>query len=261
MNITVLGAGAFGKALGKVLVDNKHTVVYYDPFLYPDFTLEAALYNAEAVLVAVPSNALPELIKNYPQQAKELPTVIATKGLTSLDIFDGFPKLSVISGPAFANEIMENKGATLTASDPFVLGIFQNGQIFIELCDDIKGILLCGSLKNIYAIGAGYHSASENEVAAFITRAHNETIRFLNDHDADGETANYACGLGDLILTCTSETSRNFTCGQRLKKGERLQAILDELKTVEGVSAIKEIDNIKKYPVLAEVAEIVKPEV
>ena len=258
MNITVLGAGAFGTALGKVLTDNGHQIVYYDHYVYPDFSLDAALMDAEATIVAVPSFALPELIKNYPAPAKQLHTIIATKGLTNLDLFADFSKASIISGPAFAQEILDGKGATLTASDPFVLDIFQNGQIFIELCEDAKGILLCGSLKNIYAIGAGYHSASENEVAALITRAHNETERFLRDHGADGETANYVCGLGDLILTCTSSTSRNYSCGQRLKQGEKLQDILDDLKTVEGVSALKEIDNLKRYPLLAEISTIVK---
>ena len=258
MKITILGAGAFGRALGKVLADNKHTVNYYDPFVYPDYTLEAATFNAEAIVVAVPSNVLPDMLLTYPNDLRSLPTVIATKGLSSTEIFKDFTMLSAVSGPAFAQEIIDGKSATLTASDPFVLNIFQNDQIFIELCDDIEGILLCGSLKNIYAIGAGYHSESENEVAALVAHAHNETRRYLDDHGAKGETANYACGLGDLILTCTSPTSRNYTCGQRLKQGEPLQNILDDLKTVEGVNAIREIDNIKRYPVLAEIAEIVK---
>ena len=258
MKITILGAGAFGRALGKVLTDNKHIVNYYDPFVYPDYSLDAATYNAEAIVVAVPSNVLPDMMLTYPNNLRSLSTVIATKGLSNTDVFKDFSMLSAVSGPAFAQEIIDGKSATLTASDPFVLNIFQNGQIFIELCEDLKGILLCGSLKNIYAIGAGYHSESENEVAALVAHAHNETQRYLEDHGAKGETANYACGLGDLILTCTSPTSRNYTCGQRLKKGERLGKILEDLKTVEGVNAIKEIENIKRYPILAEIANLLR---
>ncbi len=240
------------------MVDNNHTVNYYDPFVYPDYTLEAATFNAEAIVVAVPSNVLPDMMLTYPNNLRSLPTIIATKGLRDLTVFKDFSLLSVISGPAFAQEILDGKSATLTASDPFVLNIFQNGQIFIELCDDVNGILMCGSLKNIYAIGAGFHSESENEVAALVAHAHNETERYLSDHGAQGSTANYACGLGDLILTCTSPTSRNFTCGQRLKKGEKLSKILEDLKTVEGVNALKEIDNIKRYPILAEIANLVR---
>ena len=260
MNITILGAGAFGKALGKVLTDNGHGVVYYDPVVFPDFTLDYATMHADVIIIAIPSNFIADLIKDYPAELKQIPTILATKGLKDASLFHDFEKFSVISGPAFAEEIMNGKSTTMTASDPLVLDIFQNGQIVIELCEDVEGILLCGSLKNIYAIGAGYHSDSHNEAAAIITRAHAETIRFLKDHGANPETADMACGLGDLILTCTSSSSRNFSCGQRLRGGEELDAILEDLKTVEGVNAIHELgsEDIVRYPLIKKITKIIE---
>ena len=256
MKIAILGAGAFGQALGKILTDNGHTISYYDPALYPDTSLEAATDGVSTVVIAIPSIFLPEFIDNYPNHLKKLPTILASKGLMNIDMFADFEQFSVISGPAFAKEIMEGKPATFTASNPYAMGLFKNDQISIELFDDPYGIVLCGTLKNIYAIGAGYHSDSMNDIAMFIERAHNEIANYLHKHGADPHTSDLACGLGDLILTCTNETSRNFTFGKRLKAGEKAGDILNDLKTVEGYSAAQIVD-WDGYPLLTQVQNII----
>ena len=256
MNIAILGAGVFGKALGKILTDNGHTVNYYDPAIYPEINLDAALYEADAAIIAIPSIFLPDFIDNYPDRYKSIPTILASKGLMNADMFKDFAQFSVISGPAFANEIMEGKPATFTASDPFALGLFKNDQVTIELCDDALGIILCGTLKNIYAIGAGYHSDSMNDNASFIERAHNEIATYLERHGANPHTSDLACGLGDLILTCTNDTSRNFTFGKRLKAGESVNAILNDLQTVEGYSAVQ-IADADDYPIMSQIKNII----
>ena len=69
MIISILGAGAFGSALGKILTDNHHDIRYYDPFLYPEVSLEQATYQANAIIIAIPSANLPEFIENYPESA------------------------------------------------------------------------------------------------------------------------------------------------------------------------------------------------
>jgi glycerol-3-phosphate dehydrogenase (NAD(P)+) len=256
MNIAMLGAGAFGKALGKILNDNGHAVKYYDPFLYPDVSIDQACFEAGAIVIAIPSNALEDFLANYPDYLRKTPTILATKGVMNADLFASFPQFSAISGPAFASEIIEGKPATFTASAPFAMGLFKNDQIEIELCDDLLGILLCGTLKNIYAIGAGYHSNSENSMASFIQHAHSETKAYLHTHGANPETAELACGLGDLILTCTNDTSRNFTCGRMLYDGHSMDEIRDELKTVEGLNAIPLVDVDNKYPLLRQIAKL-----
>lgn len=251
----MLGAGAFGQALGKVLTDNQHEVKYYDPILYPEVSLDAVTFEAGAIVIAVPSLAINTLLTDYPDRLKKIPTILATKGLMNADVFADFTQFSVLSGPAFASEILEGKPASLTSSSPVAMGLFHNDQIAIELCEDTKGIILCGALKNIYAIGSGYYSSSENMTAAFIQHAHAEMKTYLADHDCDPQTAELGCGLGDLILTCTCETSRNFRCGKMLAEGRSIDEILDKLKTVEGLSALLSVET-EKYQLLRQIKEL-----
>ncbi len=255
MNIAILGAGAFGQALGKILTDNQHTVKYYDPYVYPDVNLDAATFEADTIVIAVPSLAIEKLLQDYPERLKKVPTILATKGLLSAEPFADFTQFSVLSGPAFASEIVEGKPATLTSSSPVAMGIFHNDQITIELCEDINGILLCGALKNIYAIGAGYYSNSENMTAAFIQHAHAEMKNYLSDHDCDPATAELSCGLGDLILTCTNETSRNYRCGKMLAEGRSIDEIQDKLHTIEGLSALLSVKT-EKYQLLRQIKQL-----
>ena len=256
MIISILGAGAFGNALGKILTDNQHDIKFYDPYLYPEVTLEQATYQADAVIIAMPSANLPEFLASYPDHLKKLPTVLASKGISDPQVFDGFTQFSAISGPGFAQEIIGGKPAAFTASTPFAMGILKNSQIDIELQEDLLGILLCGCLKNIYAIGAGYHSDSANDSAIFIQHAHAEMEKYLKDHGAKPETAEFACGIGDLVLTCINGASRNYTCGIRLREGKSLPEIVDELKTIEGLYALKQIDS-EGYMLINEIRNLV----
>ena len=256
MIITILGAGAFGSALGKILTDNHHDIKYYDPYLYPEVNLEQATYQADAIIIAVPSANLQEFLKDYPARLKKLPTILATKGICDPNTFSDFSQFSAISGPGFAQEIIDGKPATFTASAPFAMGLLKNDQIGIELQEDLLGILLCGSLKNIYAIGAGYRADSANDTAIYIQHAHAEMQKYLKDHNAKPETAELACGIGDLILTCMNSSSRNYTCGIRLREGKKLPEIIDELKTIEGIYALQQIDR-KGYMLLEEIYDLV----
>lgn len=256
MNIAILGAGVFGKALGKILTDNDHKISYYDPNVYPDIDLDMATYKANTVVISIPSIFLPDFIANYPNKLKTIPTILASKGLLNIELFNDFAQFSVISGPAFASEIMDGKPATFTVSSPYAMALFKNDQISIELFDDPLGIVLCGTLKNIYAIGAGYHSDSMNDMATFIERAHNEIATYLHKHGANPHTSDLACGLGDLILSSTNRESRNFSFGKRLKAGEKIGDILNDLQTVEGYSAAQIVDS-ENYPLLQQVQDII----
>ncbi len=256
MKIAILGAGAYGQALAKILTDNQHQISFYDPALYPETTLAAATLEANVVVITIPSMYLDSFLDEYPDNLKKLPTILASKGMMNVDHFADFAQFSVVSGPGFAEEIIEGKPTTLTASNPFAMGLFQNQQVTVELCDDLLGIVMCGALKNIYAIGAGYYSNSENMSATFVQHAHVEMQRYLIDHGAKGETAELACGLGDLILSCTNNTSRNFRCGEWLREGKSITEITAELKTVEGLTALIKADT-KSYKLLHEIQDLV----
>lgn len=256
MKIAILGAGAYGQALAKILSDNQHQISYYDPAVYPDISLETATFEADAVVITVPSMYLEQLVDGYPDNLKKVPTILASKGMMSIDKFADFTQFSVISGPGFAQEIIDGKPTTLTASNPFAMGLFQNKQVTVELCEDTIGIVLCGAIKNIYAIGAGYYSNSENMSATFLQHAHAEMQRYLVDHGAKAETSELACGLGDLILTCTNDTSRNYRCGVMLREGKSIDEITTELKTVEGLTALLNAD-VDNYKLLREIRDLV----
>ncbi len=256
MKIAILGAGAYGQALAKILSDNQHQITFYDPAVYPDVSIEAATFGTDTIVIAVPSMYLDSLIENYPENIKKIPTILASKGMTNIEKFSDFSQFSVISGPGFAQEIMDGKPTTLTASTPFAMGLFQNQQVTVELCEDTIGIVLCGAIKNIYAIGAGYYSNSENMSATFLQHAHAEMQRYLVDHGAKAETAELACGLGDLILTCTNDTSRNYRCGVMLREGKSIDDITSELKTVEGLTALLNAD-VENYKLLREIRDLV----
>ena len=255
MNVSIMGAGAFGTALGKILIDNGHEVSYYDP-KRSALTFERATDSAEVIVIAVPADAIPELCKEYPSAFKSLPTIIATKGLTDAGIFGTFEDFSVLSGPAFADDLLTGKSATLTATADIAQELFENDQIEIEVTDDLRGVILCGALKNIYAIGAGYQDPASSVSASWLTRAFREMRQYLADHDANSNTCNLACGIGDLVMTCSSESSRNFLCGRMIKKGKNIAEIRNKIGTIEGITALEAVD-CKNYPVISEVHAIV----
>lgn len=255
MNISIMGAGAFGTALGKILIDNGHKVAYYDP-KRSALTLEGATKSAEAVVIAVPASATLELCKDYPTALKSLPTILATKGLTDACNFGTFEEFSVLSGPAFADDLLTGKSAVLTATDEISQILFENEQVDIEITDDLRGVILCGALKNVYAIGAGYQDPAESVGAAWLTRAYREMRQYLADHDANANTCNLACGIGDLVMSCSSESSRNFLCGRMLKRGVALDEIRSKVGTIEGITALETVDR-QNYPLISEVYAVV----
>lgn len=255
MNILIIGAGKFGRALGKILGDNGHALNYYDPMVFPERSVMEAGASAEVVILALPSMAIMEFLATYPTELRNLPTVLTSKGLTNLDLFRDFAHLMVLSGPAFAEDLMAGVPATLTASDPLVRDLFQNEQMTIELTNDTLGVVLCGTLKNAFAVGAGYWYG-ERDIEDFLAEALIEEGDYLMDHGARPETAQLACGQGDLRLTCTSPKSRNWQCGQLLKSGATLDEVVEKLGTIEGLNILKRLDYVN-YALLAEIRDLI----
>ena len=253
--MAICGAGAFGTALGKVLRSNKHRVRFYDNHKLW-YSLRYAMEEADAVVIAVPAEAINELLEEYPEDKKDLPVILATKGLLNLDMFEGFSEFGLLSGPAFAATLMGTKKATLTATHEMAKTLFAGRQVTIELTDDEMGVLYCGSLKNVYAIGAGYSCENKDDVKVYVAQALQELRLYLEAHGARGATADLACGYGDLLLTCSSEESRNFRFGKMLANGVDAESAKAELGTVEGLVTLAELD-YQKYALLTYVHEII----
>ena len=208
MNVTIIGAGVFGVALGKILTDNGHGVVYFD--VKDSLSLAEATDGAEALVVAIPSGAVAEFASSLPEDLRNLPVILTSKGLLALDAFAGFARFSVLSGPAFAEDIMAGLPVNFTVTDELARELFAGEQVSVELSDDALGVALCGSLKNIYAIGAGALVRDQEEMSVYLQQAVAEMKLYLVDHGAKPETADLACGVGDLTMSATDEKSRNL---------------------------------------------------
>jgi len=257
MKVTIIGAGVFGVALGKILGDNGHAVTYFDS-KNSSPTLVEATEGAEVLVLAVPSEAVEELAESLPEHLRQLPVILAAKGLLNLDAFVNFGRFSVLGGSAFAVDVMEGLPVTLTVTDELARQLFERRpQVTVELTDDALGVTLCGSLKNIYAIGAGALVEAQSKVPTYLEQALAEMKRYLADHGARPETADLACGIGDLTMTATSEKSRNLRFGKALAARADVGQVRRELGTVEGLETLEQVDR-EGYAIIERVYELVR---
>ncbi len=234
MKITILGAGAFGTALGKILTDKNHTINYYDP-KYNNGALSETLRGADIMVLAVPSEAVEQLLLYLP---KNIPLVIATKGLLNEKILQPFSDYAIISGPGFAKDIKSQKMTRLTSTANWAADLFTTDYLNFDVTDDKKGVLMCGALKNVYAILAGLKNLQpgSKEHDIFLDKASEEIKLILAKNGADPKTFDLACGMDDLKITCNFP-SRNYEFGQKL----RTNFDCCPEKTVEGISTLKRI--------------------
>jgi len=157
-------------------------------------------------------------------------------------------KVGAISGPNLAIEISEGQPAAAVIASKFD-AVFKAGsqalksrQFQIVKSNDIIGAEIAGTLKNIMAIGAGILSGmgyGNNALAMLISRGLNEVIRIGTALGGNANSFLGLAGLGDLIATCSSPLSRNFTLGSRLAKGETLPEIMNSsTEVIEGIKTV-----------------------
>ncbi len=232
----MLGAGAYGTALGGVLAENGYDVDYYDPLLSPR-NLDEVISESSAIISAVPSSALPELIKDLP---KDVFFITATKGFLTDQVFTPFNDWAIISGPGFAEDIKAKKETILTVTDDRIIKMFTTSYLHFDSTSDRRGVLMCGSLKNIYALLAGLIGIEKNtkEYQDYLEKTIHEMQLILAANEANPETVKLSCGIGDLESTI-SPKSRNYSFGQALKNGSEHKPNY----TVEGLSALERIKN------------------
>ena len=234
MKIAILGAGAFGTALGGILANKGYDIDYYDAKIERE-RLSDVLDGAKYVVLAVPSAAVPYVLPRLP---KEVPLIIATKGILKIEAFSGFSDIMVISGPGFADDIKAQKKTVLTATDLRVIELFGTEYLSFDFTEDARGVLMCGALKNVYAIFAGLLDLrpGTEEHTRFLREVAVEMKEVLAANGAEAATVDLVCGKGDLKITCYFP-SRNYEFGQILR--ENPEATPE--KTVEGVSALLKI--------------------
>lgn len=241
MRITVFGAGVFGTALGTILENNGHEVEYYDPVKHPDRGLTAAIADSEVHVLAAPSSTAPKLLLFLPH---DKPLICASKGFLTTASFKPFTNFSVLSGGAFAADLDEKHPSVLTATSPLVEQLFGTDWLTFDETTDVTGVMLCGSLKNVYAIGSGYWGLKygTTDFDDYINSCLDEMKVILQANGGKPETVGLSCGLRDLVITCASPTSRNYDFGAKLKKDPELGIKVKKGKihtgTIEGLGAI-----------------------
>lgn len=234
MKIAIIGAGAFGTALGGILAEKGYDIDYYDTRINAERVLDV-VNGAKFIVLCVPSASAPHVLPFLP---KNIPLIVATKGILTDRVFRDFKDIMVLSGPGFADDIKQGKKTVLTATDDRIIELFETSYLSFDYANDVNGVLMCGALKNVYAIEAGRRSLKRDSEAwnSYIENVCKEMKSILVANNADSRTVDLVCGLGDLKLTC-GYPSRNYEYGDKLRSDPDY---LPE-KTVEGVSTLKRI--------------------
>ena len=164
--------------------------------------------------------------------------------------------MGVLTGPSFAQEVVQNKPCALTLATPFThlqskaIQAFHTKTMRIYASDDLIGAEMGGAIKNVLAIAVGISDGLQlghNARAALMTRGLAEMIRLGTKLGGRSETLMGLSGVGDLILTCTGDLSRNRRVGLELTRGQNLQQITTTLGHVaEGVRCAQAIDQLAK---------------
>jgi glycerol-3-phosphate dehydrogenase (NAD(P)+) len=165
-------------------------------------------------------------------------------------------RMAVISGPSFAGEVAQRMPTSVTVAcrNPEIAArvqhVFATPYFRVYTSDDVVGVELGGSVKNVIAIASGILDGlgmGLNTRAALITRGMTEVRRLGLYLGANPRTFTGLAGFGDLVLTCTGNLSRNYTVGIQLGQGQKLQQILDEMHMVaEGVKTAKSVYNFSR---------------
>ena len=217
---------------------------------------------ADFLFAATPVGALADLVQRLRETHSRVPLIWLSKGFVLAPALDsgvglahqllaplwGAP-VGIVSGPSFADEVARGLPTALSvaATDPAVAAavasLLRGDTMRAYESDDIAGVEVGGAIKNVLAIAAGASDAlgfGHNARAALITRGLAETGRLSTALGGRRETLMGLAGLGDLVLTCTSDLSRNRRVGLGLAEGKPLSAILAELGHVaEGVGAAR----------------------
>lgn len=224
--------------------------------------LQAAAEGAEVVAVATPSQATRDLMSKVATFVpSHVPVVSVAKGienetlLTMTEVLEQclpesyHPSIAVLSGPSFAKEMVLGMPTVVTIASRWektakkAQALFSSEKFRAYTSTDVVGVQVGGSLKNVIAIAAGMGDGmglGHNTRAAIITRGLAEISRIAMRMGANPLTLSGLAGMGDLVLTCTGELSRNRKVGMELGKGRSLDEILKEMKQVaEGVKTAK----------------------
>jgi glycerol-3-phosphate dehydrogenase (NAD(P)+) len=273
MKITIVGAGAWGRALGKVAEMAGHDVAMWsrgNPHL-PDKT--------DAFILAVPAQAVRETCHSLRLQGGVI--ICAAKGIEQTTgklmaevVRDVVPaaEFYVLSGPSFAADVIAGLPTAVALAGPTLekamhwAECLSTPKFRIYPTADVAGVEIGGAMKNVLAIACGIADGAglgESARAGLVTRGFAELSRYARAQGAKAETLMGLSGFGDLMLTCSSSKSRNYAYGLAIGKGATPEiAMMQSAGVVEGaftasiaasLAAQQRID----MPIVKAVADIV----
>ncbi|MGP0586866.1 NAD(P)H-dependent glycerol-3-phosphate dehydrogenase [Paenibacillus timonensis] len=247
------------------------------PRLAATTDLEAAVRGAKAVVMVAPSSAVREVARALkPFWHEDMLVVHATKGFEiesmkristviaeELGCEEG--RIVVLSGPSHAEEVVKRCPTTvvvasqIAAQAELAQDLFMNPYFRVYTNLDMVGVELAGALKNIIALGAGMSDGlgyGDNAKAALLTRGLAEITRVGVEMGANPLTFAGLAGIGDLVVTATSQHSRNWRAGFMLGEGKPLETVLNQMgMVVEGIRTTKAAHAIsEKYQVQMPIA-------
>lgn len=261
MKIGVFGAGAWGTALAYTCARAGNEVIHWGfngifdglaDLEKPDNVIRTDkmtdLSDSEYWLIVTPAAFFRETVRKMRDVYKGQPILICTKGMEAQTgqfmseiLNDEIPEcknFGILSGPQFAREVATGvlTGSTLAGNEQVRTGGHKAlSNLYLQDSDDVIGAQVCGVGKNAVSIISGFltvKASGENERALVFTRAWDEIAKLGIKMGAKCETFLGLCGVGDLFLSATSPTSRNFSAGLSIARGEKVTG------TVEGIFAL-----------------------
>ena len=272
--VAVIGSGSWGTALAVKIATNADEVVLCsncsdtvqsinennqnsqlcEALKLPDNIVATEgcvnIDNSELIVIATPAQTLRDVISNI-NITKSQPLVICSKGIenNSLKMMSEVAneyvdsEIAILSGPNFAYEVAVGKVAATTIAckdkqiGKKIQNTFADKNFRAYLSSDVIGVQIAGALKNVIAIAAGIVEGldmGENARIALITRGISEIYQIIVKKGGNAESIMGLAGIGDIMLTCNSKTSRNMLFGYNLGQGQNIKEILSKGITVEG---------------------------
>lgn len=229
--------------------------------------LNEAIKDKELIVIALPASAVGSTSKELKEFIKENQHIcLASKGIEQgsclfveeiLKKYINSNNIAVISGPSFASDMVTTNpiGLSLATKNKKTLEVVKNAlenkYLKLRETDDIIGIEICGSIKNVIAIASGILDgmhATNSTKAMFITESLHDIKELIDSLGGDKLTILSFAGFGDLLLTCTSEQSRNFKFGKLIGSKASKEKIDNYINntTIEGLYTLKSIHKLLK---------------
>lgn len=279
MNVTILGCGVYGQAIATSLLENNINVTMWNKFqeeidnikdTYKKITfttnLEQSIKNTDLIIIAIPVNFIESTLKELKPYYNNEDILIASKGIDTKNHKFAYEivqniletnNIGVISGGSFAIDMQNKKllGLTLGTNSNTITNkvkkSLENKYIKIQYTNDIIGVSVCGSIKNVMAIGFGILDGAnypESSRFLFLTEAIYEISHLIEYLNGNPETIMSYAGIDDIMMTCTSSKSRNYSLGKLLGENKPIEEINNYKNntTIEGLGTSKSIYSLSK---------------